>query len=226
MRERGAGYALTVLFLINTMNFFDRVIGGALGEPIRREWGLSDSALGALGTAFTLLYAFVGVPLGRLSDRAPRKFILAAAVFVWSALTAVSGLTRTYWQLLVTRLGVGVGEAACAPAGTSLIGDLFPPEKRARALSLFMMGLPIGIALSYFVGSYVAASYGWRTAFYVAGIPGVLAAIAALFIHEPARGTKDAAPAQPKSGSPWRILFSIPTLWWLIVSGALHNFNM
>ena len=131
-----AAYALTVLFIINTMNFFDRVIGGALGEPIRREWGLSDSALGALGTAFTLLYAFVGVPLGRLSDRAPRRLILAAAVFVWSALTAVSGITRTYWQLFATRLGVGVGEAACTPAGTSLIGDLYPPGERARALSV------------------------------------------------------------------------------------------
>ena len=225
--ERGrATYALVVLFLINTVNFFDRVIGGALGEPIRREWGLSDSALGALGTAFTLLYAFVGVPLGRLADRAPRKTILAAAVFLWSALTAVSGFTRTYWQLFATRLGVGVGEAACAPAATSLIGDLYPPAKRARAMSVFMMGLPIGIALSYFVGSYVAASYGWRAAFFVAGIPGILAAIAALFITEPARGTKEVAPVQAVTGSPWRILLSIPTLWWLILSGALHNFNM
>ncbi|HEX6100146.1 MAG TPA: MFS transporter [Thermoanaerobaculia bacterium] len=225
--EKGrAAYALTILFVINTMNFFDRVIGGALGEPIRREFNLSDSALGALGTAFTLLYAFVGVPLGRLSDRAPRKLILAAAVFVWSALTAASGLTRTYWQLFVTRLGVGVGEAACAPAGTSLIGDLYPPNRRARALSVFMMGLPIGIALSYFVGSAVAAAYGWRTAFFVAGIPGVLAAIAALFIAEPARGTKETAPAKAVTGSPWKTLLSIPTLWWLILSGALHNFNM
>jgi MFS family permease len=228
--NRRAAYALTVLFVINTMNFFDRVIGGALGEPIRREWGLSDSALGALGTAFTLLYAFVGVPLGRLADRAPRKMILAAAVFVWSALTAVSGLTRTYWQLFVTRLGVGVGEAACAPAGTSLIGDLYPPAKRARAMSVFMMGLPIGIALSYFVGSYVAHAYGWRAAFFVAGIPGVLAAIAALFIAEPARGTKDvstgAAAASAAVSSPFRTLLRIPTLWWLILSGALHNFNM
>lgn len=221
-----AAYALAVLFLINTMNFFDRVIGGALGEPIRRELDLSDSALGALGTAFTLLYAFVGIPLGRLSDRAPRKIILAAAVVVWSALTAVSGLTRTFWQLFATRLGVGVGEAACAPAATSLIGDLFPPSRRARALSVFMMGLPIGIALSYFVGSYVAHAYGWRAAFFVAGLPGVLAAIAALFITEPARGTKEVAPARASTGSPWKRLLSIPTLWWLILSGALHNFNM
>ncbi|HJQ35860.1 MAG TPA: MFS transporter [Thermoanaerobaculia bacterium] len=220
---KSAAYALTVLFLINTMNFFDRVIGGALGEPIRREWGLSDSALGALGTAFTLLYAFVGVPLGRLSDRAPRKSILAGAVFVWSALTALSGMTRTYWQLFAARLGVGAGEAACAPAATSLIADLVPPAKRARAMSIFMMGLPIGIALSYFVGSSVAHTYGWRAAFFVAGIPGVLCAIAALFIPEPARG---AAGFQPAEKNVFRTLLKIPTLWWLILSGALHNFNM
>ena len=229
MSERkNTAYALTILFLINALNFFDRVIGGALGEPIRREWNLSDSALGALGTAFTLLYAFVGIPLGRLSDRTSRKTILAAAVFVWSALTAVSGITRTYWQLFVTRLGVGVGEAACAPAATSLIGDLVPPQRRARAMSIFMMGLPIGIALSYFVGSFVAHAYGWRTAFFVAGLPGLLVAIATLFIAEPARGMKEtvAVGARTRAGSPWRILLSIPTLWWLILSGALHNFNM
>lgn len=221
-------YTLAVLFVINTLNFFDRVIGGALGEPIRREWNLSDSALGALGTAFTLLYAFVGIPLGRLSDRTSRKTILAAAVFVWSALTAVSGLTRTYWQLFATRLGVGVGEAACAPAATSLIGDLVPPQRRARAMSIFMMGLPIGIALSYFVGSFVAHAWGWRAAFFVAGLPGLLVAIAALFITEPARGMKEtvAVGVRTRAGSPWRILLSIPTLWWLILSGALHNFNM
>jgi MFS family permease len=227
MSERGrARYALIVLFVVNAMNFFDRVIGGALGEPIRREWNLSDSELGALGTAFTLLYAFIGVPLGRLADRAPRKFILAGAVFVWSLLTSVSGFTRTYWQLFATRLGVGIGEAACAPAGTSLIGDLFPPQRRARALSVFMMGLPIGIALSYFVASYIAHAWGWRAAFFVAGIPGILAAIAALFIKEPTRGTKETAPVRVKTGSPWRTLLTIPTLWWLIASGALHNFNM
>ncbi|MEO8380223.1 MAG: MFS transporter [Acidobacteriota bacterium] len=226
--NRRAAYALSVLFVINAMNFFDRVIGGALGEPIRREFNLSDGALGALGTAFTLLYAFVGVPLGRLSDRAPRKTILGIAVFVWSALTALSGVTRNFWQLFATRLGVGVGEAACAPAATSLIGDLFPPQRRARALSLFMMGLPIGIALSYLVGSYVAASYGWRAAFLVAGIPGVLAAVAAFFIDEPQRGTKEATNVgtRKREGSAYKVLLSIPTMWWLILSGALHNFNM
>src|SRR5438270_9927711 len=130
-----ASYALLVLFAINAMNFFDRVIGGAVAEPIRKEWGLSDSALGALGTAFTLLYAVAGVPLGRLSDRYSRRLLLAGGVFVWSLLTALSGVARNMSQLFVMRLGVGVGEAVCAPAGTSLIGDLYPPARRGRALS-------------------------------------------------------------------------------------------
>jgi predicted MFS family arabinose efflux permease len=221
-------YALWVLFAINAMNFFDRTIGGALGEPVRREWDLSDSALGALGTAFTILYAFAGVPLGRLSDRMPRKHLLAGGVFVWSLLTSVSGFARNFWQLFVMRLGVGVGEAVCAPAGTSLIGDLFPPARRARALSIFMLGLPIGIALSYLVGSFIAFRWGWRAAFFVSGIPGVLCAVAAIFIAEPARGMSESRPAAEASvdRSPYKHVLSIPTMWWLILSGAFHNYNM
>ena len=225
-------YALWVLFAINAMNFFDRQIGGALAEPIRKEWNLSDSALGALGTAFTLLYALVGIPLGRLSDRTARKRILGLAVLVWSLLTSLSALTRSYGQMFATRLGVGVGEAACAPAATSLIGDLVPPARRARAMSIFMLGLPIGIALSYLVSSFIAHAWGWRAAFLIAGIPGVFCAIAAMFIHEPERGLAEniaedkTVSAARHKGSPWRVLLSIPTMWWLILSGALHNFNM
>ncbi len=224
-RSRTA-YTLWVLFAINAMNFFDRQIGGALAEPIRKEWNLSDSALGALGTAFTLLYAFVGIPLGRLSDRTARKRILGLAVLFWSLLTTLSALTRNYWQMFATRLGVGVGEAACAPAATSLIGDLFPPARRARAMSIFMLGLPIGIALSYLVSSLIAHAWGWRAAFFVAGIPGIACAIAAMFIDEPARGMAETRTIAVRAGSPWRVLLSIPTMWWLILSGALHNFNM
>ena len=130
-----ARYALAVLFAINLMNFFDRTIFGAIGETIRREWGLGDAAIGALGTAFTLLYAVVGVPFGRLSDKHARTRILAVGLFAWSFLTAASGLARSYWQLFAVRLGVGVGEATCAPAANSLIGDLFPKARRAWALS-------------------------------------------------------------------------------------------
>jgi predicted MFS family arabinose efflux permease len=220
---RRATYTLFVLFAINAMNFFDRVIGGAVAEPIRKEWQLSDSALGALGTAFTLLYAFAGVPLGRLADRYSRKSLLAGGVAVWSALTALSGVARTFWSLFVMRLGVGVGEAVCAPAATSLIGDLYPPARRSRAMSLFMMGLPIGIALSFFLGGSIAQSYGWRAAFFVAGAPGLLCAIAAMFIREPARdGGRVAEPI----AHPYRSVLSVPTMWWIIISGALHNFNM
>jgi MFS family permease len=223
-----AAYAVAVLFAINTMNFFDRQILGAVAEPVRREWGLGDGALGALGTAFTLLYAVVGVPLGRWVDSGIRSRILAVGVFAWSLLTALSGATRTFWQLFAVRLGVGVGEATCAPAASSLIGDLFPPERRSKALSAFMLGLPVGIALSFAVSSTVAARWGWRAAFYIAGLPGLLCAVAALGLKEPRRGHAEAhaVGARRRQGSPCLLVLSIPTMWWLIASGALHNFNM
>ena len=224
----GSGYALAVLFAINLMNFFDRQILGAVGEQIRREWGLGDTALGALGTAFTLLYAFVGVPFGRLADRASRKHILAVGVFIWSVLTAASGIARNFWELFAVRLGVGVGEASCAPAALSLIGDLYRTEHRARATATFMMGLPLGLGLSFWVSASVAQQWGWRAALFLAATPGLLCAIAALFIHEPARGMVEEHKVgqRRRPGSPYRLVMSIPTLRWIIVSGALHNFNM
>src|SRR6266581_1631576 len=124
--KKSASYALAILFAINAMNFFDRQIIGAVAEPIRREWGLSDTELGVLATVFTLLYAVVGIPLGRLADRSPRKMILAGGVFVWSLMTGLSGIARSFGQLVIARLGVGVGEATCSPAATSLLGDLYP----------------------------------------------------------------------------------------------------
>jgi predicted MFS family arabinose efflux permease len=225
--QNKTGYALAVLFAINALNFYDRQILAALGEPIRREWRLSDGALGALATAFTLLYAVAGVPLGRLSDRVSRTRILSAGVFAWSLLTGACGLARGFWQLFTLRLGVGVGEAACAPAATSLIGDLFPAERRGRALAIFMLGLPFGIAASYAVSSSVAQAWGWRFAFTVAALPGFACAAAALLIAEPPRGRSAAAPLAGDSVglSPYRRVLRIPTMWWLILSGALHNFS-
>lgn len=229
MSERkNVTFTLAVLFLINTLNFFDRQILGAITEPIRREWQLSDVAVGALGTAFTLLYAAAGVPLGRLSDRTKRVHMLSAGVFVWSLLTAASGLASNFWQLFAMRLGVGIGEATCAPTAASLIGDTFPSEKRARALSVFMMGLPLGVALSYTVSGFVAKSYGWRWAFFVAGIPGILCTLITFFLTEPARGSAERhnIGGLKRAGSPYLLVLSIPTMWWVILSGALHNFNM
>ena len=223
-----ATYALLVLFAINLMNFFDRQILGAVGEGIRREWGLSDTALGLLGTAFTLLYAVFGLPLGRLSDRRQRRLILAGGVFAWSALTAVSGMARTFSQLIVARLAVGVGEATCAPASTSLIGDFFPAARRARAVAIWMLGLPLGLGLANGAGGWILQNWGWRNAFYVAAVPGLLCAVAALGIREPKRGMVEthAVGERRREGNPYRLVLSIPTVWWLIVSGALHNFNM
>src|SRR5580765_7462392 len=134
-------FTLLVLLAINTMNFFDRQILPAVQEKIRKDWNLSDSELSWLGTAFILLYAVVGLPLGRLADVWRRKWILAIGVGLWSLLTLGSGFAWSFWSLFVLRLGVGVGEASCAPTATSLIGDLVPAEKRARALGLFMVGL-------------------------------------------------------------------------------------
>ena len=219
----GAWFAIVVLFLINTLNFFDRLIIGALGEPIRKEFELSDASLGLLATAFTLVYAFAGLPLGRLADRVSRPLILSGGVLVWSLFTAASGLARSYWQIFAFRIGVGVGEASCAPAATSLISDLFPQEKRARAMSVFMLGLPIGIALSFGLSGMLAQAYGWRSAFIAAGVPGILLAGLALLIREPRSGIA-AIPAADQPASPYRTILASPTMRWLIVSGAIHNF--
>src|ERR1700685_2023013 len=125
-----ASFALFVLFVINLLNFFDRQLPGALGEPIRKEFHLSDTTLGLLGTIATLMYALVGLPLGRLADKWYRTRLIAIGTAAWSLLTAASGLAQNYIQLFASRLGVGLGEATCAPAGQSLIGALFPPNRR------------------------------------------------------------------------------------------------
>src|ERR1700690_3472869 len=126
-----AWLALFILFAINLLNFFDRQLLGALGEPIRKEFHLSDSALGLLGTVFTIIYAFVGLPFGRLSDKWSRTRLISIGTALWSLLTAASGVASTFTQMIICRLGVGLGEATCAPAAQSLIGDLYPPDRRA-----------------------------------------------------------------------------------------------
>jgi MFS family permease len=227
-RPRGSRYALAVLFAINFLNFFDRQILGVVSEPIRREWGLSDTALGGASTVFILLYAVAGIPLGRLADRTARPKMLAAGVFAWSVLTAATGAAWSYASLLACRLGVGIGEASCAPAASSLIGDLFPAERRARAMSIFMLGLPLGLASSFAVGGAVAHAFGWRWAFYLAALPGLACALAVLRIQEPGRGASEAFAIgdRKRAGSPYLLVLATPTVLWIIASGALHNFTM
>ena len=221
-------FVLFVLFGINTMNFYDRQILGAVMEPVRKGWGLSDLEMGWLSTAFTLFYAVVGVPFGRLADHWKRTRILSIGVTVWSLLTVASGLAWNYWSLFVTRLGVGIGEATCAPAANSVIGDLFPANQRGRALSIFMLGLPIGLFLSYWLSGWIAHAFGWRAAFYFPCLPGLLLAVLSLRIAEPERGAADLGPraGSRREGSPYLLILGMPTMLWIIVSGALHNFNM
>jgi predicted MFS family arabinose efflux permease len=225
-----AWFALSMLFAINLLNFFDRQLPGALAEPIRKEFHLSDTALGLLATVATLMYAVVGLPFGRLADQQSRTRLIAAGTAVWSILTAVSGLAQSYLQLFAARLGVGLGEAVCAPAGQSLIGDLFPPRQRARAMGVFMLGLPAGLFLAYFSAGAIGSAFGWRAAFLFACVPGLLFAWLVTRIAEPVRGQWDRTPSVASAAdlprSPYAAVLSLPTMWWIILSGILHNFNM
>jgi len=223
VRRPGLDRSLAVLFAVNVLNFYDRGVLGALVEPIRREFSLSDTQIGALTTVFTLLYAVVGLPAGRAADTWSRKKLLALGVSVWAGLTAWGGLASSYLMLLLSRLGVAVGECVCAPAATSWIGDLFPASRRSRALALFMLGVPIGLALSFSISGPVAQARGWRTALVLAALPAVALVPLLLTLREPERGAAEAAPAH--TASAWSLL-RIPTLWWIIASGALVNFNL
>jgi predicted MFS family arabinose efflux permease len=216
--------SLVILILVNIINFYDRHVAGALAEPVRREFGLTDSQIGFLGTVFTLLYAVIGLPLGRLADRGNRKKLLAGGIALWGALTGMAAWAASYSMLLVSRLGVAVGEATCAPTATSWIGDLYPPERRARPLALFMLGVPVGGALSFFFSGPIAQAYGWRTAMVFAAAPALLMAPVLLLLREPVRGASEQR-SGAAAGSIWNVL-RIPTFWWIIASGALVNFNL
>jgi predicted MFS family arabinose efflux permease len=226
-QNRRAWYALFVLFAINMMNFFDRQIAASVAPLMIADFKLSDSDYGDITTAFILIYAAVGVPLGRWADRGRRPLILGLGAAFWSLFTAGSALSSGYWSLLAMRLGVGVGEASCAPAGNSLIGDMFPANRRARALAVFMLGLPIGIFLSNMLGGRLAEAIGWQKTFFISAIPGFVFAMMAFRIKECPRGASEAVQvSSPVDGdSPYRRVLSIPTMWWIILAGALHNFN-
>jgi MFS family permease len=224
--QKNARYALAVLFGINLMNFFDRQIAGALLEPIRIEFGMNDASSAWVNTAFTLIYAAAGMPLGRLSDTWHRTRVISIGVTVWSVMTATSGLAIGYWTYLFTRMGVGIGEASCAPAGQALIGDLYPAERRARAMGIFMMGLPLGLFASYLLSGAIAEAWGWRAAFFVACLPGLILAALALRIREPKRDTADASARAAQSGAgTFAVILRVPTMWWIILSGILFNFH-
>ena len=217
--------ALIVLIAVNILNFYDRNVLGALTEPIRKEFSLTDEQVGMMMSAFIWLYALVGLPLGRLADSWSRKKLLASGMAVWSLLTAIAGLSVNYTMLLCTRLGFAVGEAVVAPTATSWIGDMFPAMERSRPLALFMLGVPVGGALSYFLSGPVAQAYGWRTAMVLAAAPALILIPFLLRLPEQRRGATETH-REPVGKESMFAILKIPTMLWIIASGALLNFNM
>ncbi|QFT23340.1 Hexuronate transporter [Pseudomonas sp. THAF187a] len=217
---------LFLLFLANLFNFFDRTIPAIIIEPIRLEWGLSDLQLGLIGTAFTIVYALAGVPLGRMADTGARRKIMGWGLAAWSGLTALNGMAWNFWSFLLIRMGVGIGEASYAPAANSLIGDLFPAHKRARAMGIFMLGLPLGLLLAFFsIGAMVQAFGSWRAPFLIAALPGLILALFLFFIREPARGAAESMPVSSAAvQQPLRKVLAIRTFWWLVLAGLAFNF--
>lgn len=186
---RGAALALLLMFLVNALNFLDRVLFAILQEPIKHDLALTDFQLGLLGgPAFAILYSLAALPIGRIADRSSRVRVVAAVVAVWSGMTALCGAAGNAVQLAAARFGVSIGEAGCAPAAHSLLSDCFPARQRAGAISIFTSGTSIGTLTAAFAGSALAQAYGWRATFYVCGGLGLLLAVAVLaLLREPAR---------------------------------------
>ncbi|MCP5182005.1 MAG: MFS transporter [Pseudomonadales bacterium] len=183
-------YVLGILVVVYTFNFIDRQILSILLGPIKQELDISDTALGALtGFAFALFYATLGIPIARLADRGNRRNLIAVALTVWSAMTALSGLVQNFWQLLAARIGVGVGEAGCSPPAHSMIADYYPANQRATALGIYALGIPFGILFGFLAGGWMNEFFGWRAAFFLVGVPGLLLALVFRFtVKEPPRG--------------------------------------
>jgi predicted MFS family arabinose efflux permease len=217
-----------MLTVVYTFNFIDRQILVILQEPIKADLGLSDAQLGLLtGFSFALVYVTAGIPIAWLADRANRRNIVAASLAFWSLMTALSGLVQNYGQLLAARLGVGVGEAGGSPPSHSMISDYFPPSSRGTALSFYSMGIYIGVLFGFAAGGWIAENFGWRNAFFVIGIPGILYALAVLWVvKEPKRGQHDPAgvPAQSSLAETLAGLKGRPTFWYLSVGCAFTAF--
>ncbi|MCH7636499.1 MAG: MFS transporter [Proteobacteria bacterium] len=192
--SRGARrYTMVVLAVVYMFNFVDRQILSILLPAIRDEFEVGDAVLGLLaGTAFALFYVVLGIPIARLADRWNRRNLIALAVAVWSGMTALSGLAANIWQLTLARIGVGVGEAGCSPPAHSMIADLYPPEQRSSAMGFYTLGISAGIMLAYLAGGWVVQNMGWREAFFIIGLPGLLLALIVRFtLPEPRRGASE-----------------------------------
>ena len=221
--KRRASVVLALLLIAYIFNFLDRQIVGILGPSIQAELHLSNAEFGAIGgTAFALLYAVLGIPLAYLADRTSRSAVVAGSLGVWSAFTALCGAVTGYWTLFLCRLGVGVGEAGGVAPSYALIADYFPPDRRARALAIFSLGVPIGLGAGSFIGGQLAARFGWREAFAILGIAGLALAPALRFV------VRDVAkPVSVSTPSPLLTVFPMlarnPAFWLLAFAASASS---
>lgn len=191
--NRHRNYVLLILTGVYVFSFIDRQIITILQESIKRDLGLSDTQLGLMsGFTFAIFYVTFGIPIARLADKGNRKKIITVSLIIWSAMTALAGLAQNFLQLLLARIGVGIGEAGGSPPSHSMISDLYPPEKRATAMAIYSSGISVGILIGFIAGGWIDEHYGWRTAFFIVGIPGILYSLLLYFtVKEPLRGLSE-----------------------------------
>jgi MFS transporter, Spinster family, sphingosine-1-phosphate transporter len=224
-----ARYVLAVMVGINFLNYMDRYVGAAASPLIQKEFHLSDTLVGLLGSAFLIVYAVAALPFGYWADRGVRKTVVAAGVAIWSVATLFTGFARNFVQLFLSRAVLGIGEASYYPAGTSLLSDYFPKEQRGRTMSVWGAGSAFGIAVGFAGGGYIAEKFGWRSAFFFAAVPGILFALLAFGLREPLRGSVESrgqAVEKTLDAGPRNFvqLLRIPTLRATIFSQVLLYF--
>jgi MFS family permease len=204
-------YALGVLTLVYVFNYLDRTIIYILLPLIKREMAFTDVQLAMLGSmSFVIFFTVLGIPFGRLADRAVRKNMIAAGLVVWSLFSGLTGFATGFWSLLICRVMVGVGEATLGPAALSLLSDYFPPRVRATVQAIYSSGIAVGAGLAFFLGGWLGQNYGWRVAFYALGFPGIAIAVLVYLLRERPRGTTEVATTR-YTASDWKILFkSVP----------------
>ncbi|MFP6639792.1 MAG: MFS transporter [Myxococcota bacterium] len=223
-------YVLGVLTVMYTFNYLDRYVLTILVVPIQKELHLSDTTMGfLLGPAFALFYTLLGIPIARLADRRSRRLILTLALLMWSAMTALAGLARTGFELAVTRIGVGIGEAGGTAPAHSLISDYFPPERRALGFGVLQQGVYIGQLLGLVVGGVLVGVVGWRWTFVAVGAPGVLVAAVLYFtVRDPERGTfvtpVPEAATSPRLGEVFRYLWQRRSFRALLIGCGVASF--
>ncbi len=223
-------YALVLLVVVYVFNFIDRSILGILVQPIKEELQVSDTAMGFLGgIVFAVFYTFLGIPIARLADKGSRVNVLTVSLVLWSGATALCGMAQNFFHLMAARIGVAVGEAGGSPPSHSMISDMFPPERRATALAIYALGIPIGTMLGNLGGGWINEAFDWRTAFVVVGLPGVLLAVLLrLTLREPPRGAAEgiemAAGEAPPVAEVFRYLWERRSFRYLSLGAALHAF--